>query len=245
MGLDVVEIVLRVEESFGVDLPDDELESAATVGDLYRLLLRKLDGGYDCLSSRTFYRVRRSMVNVLGVPRRTVRPGTELARLLPTGNRRSAWRRIAAEAGLRFPPLEFPRWFDWSAFTLSVATMLVFSFCVVRLFGGFQAVSLIAGVLPALLAFLVGCAGVVAMMAALRAAFPFIGSLLPVATTSELVRAVLARNLLQIREGARKTAKANEDEVWRILREIIVDQLQVREEEVVMEARFGEDLGAD
>jgi acyl carrier protein len=32
MGLDTVAIVLRVEETFGVDLPDDELESVATVG---------------------------------------------------------------------------------------------------------------------------------------------------------------------------------------------------------------------
>ena len=68
MGLDAVEIVLRVEKTFGVDLPDAELESAATVGDLYKLLLSKLDGSYACLSSRAFYRVRRSMVEVLGVP---------------------------------------------------------------------------------------------------------------------------------------------------------------------------------
>lgn len=46
MGLDTVEIVLRVEETFGVDLPDDELGSVSTVGDLYKLLLSRLDGSY-------------------------------------------------------------------------------------------------------------------------------------------------------------------------------------------------------
>lgn len=44
MGLDTVEIVLRVEETFGVDLPNVEIELVATVGDLYKLLLSVLDG---------------------------------------------------------------------------------------------------------------------------------------------------------------------------------------------------------
>src|ERR1700677_3880962 len=94
MGLDTVEIVLRVEETFGVDLPDDELGSVATVGDLYKLVLSRLDGSYACLSSRAFYRVRKSMVEVLGVSRRSIRPSTKLQPLL--GNRQSVerWKRI-------------------------------------------------------------------------------------------------------------------------------------------------------
>lgn len=43
MGLDTVEIVLRVEETFGVDIPDDEAGSVRTVGDLCQLVLRRLD----------------------------------------------------------------------------------------------------------------------------------------------------------------------------------------------------------
>jgi len=58
MGLDTVAIVLRVEETFGVDLPDDELGSVATVGDLYQLLMSRLDGSYE------FNPVRRLIVPV-------------------------------------------------------------------------------------------------------------------------------------------------------------------------------------
>ena len=43
MGLDTVEIVLRTEETFNIDLRDDECGRLVTVGDLYRLVLRKLD----------------------------------------------------------------------------------------------------------------------------------------------------------------------------------------------------------
>ncbi len=46
MGMDLVEIVLRAEETFGVDLPDGECEQIRTVGDLYRLVLSKLQLPY-------------------------------------------------------------------------------------------------------------------------------------------------------------------------------------------------------
>jgi len=46
MGLDTVEIVLRTEETFNVDLPDDECGMVVTVGDLYRLVLSKLELPY-------------------------------------------------------------------------------------------------------------------------------------------------------------------------------------------------------
>jgi len=42
MGLDVVELVLRCEEEFAVDLADDRLESMRTVGDLLELICEQL-----------------------------------------------------------------------------------------------------------------------------------------------------------------------------------------------------------
>jgi acyl carrier protein len=46
MGLDSVEIVLRVEETFSIDLPDDECAALETVGDMFRAILRKLQLDY-------------------------------------------------------------------------------------------------------------------------------------------------------------------------------------------------------
>lgn len=43
MGLDLVEIVLRTEETFNVNLPDDECGRVITVGDVYRPVLSKLE----------------------------------------------------------------------------------------------------------------------------------------------------------------------------------------------------------
>jgi acyl carrier protein len=42
MGMDLVEIVIRVEESFAIDLPNHECSLIRTVGDLFRLTLEKL-----------------------------------------------------------------------------------------------------------------------------------------------------------------------------------------------------------
>jgi hypothetical protein len=43
MGLDSVEIVLRAEELFGIDIADDEAGSISTVGDFYEVIRTKLE----------------------------------------------------------------------------------------------------------------------------------------------------------------------------------------------------------
>jgi acyl carrier protein len=42
MGLDTVELVMRAEEVFAINLPVDECERVQTVGDLYRLVCSHL-----------------------------------------------------------------------------------------------------------------------------------------------------------------------------------------------------------
>jgi acyl carrier protein len=51
MGLDTVELILRVEETFDVSLPDEDCGSIRTVGDLYRLVLLRLDLPYEASSA--------------------------------------------------------------------------------------------------------------------------------------------------------------------------------------------------
>ena len=51
MGLDAVEIVLRTEEVFSIELPDSECAQIRTVGDLYVAILNKLNLPYQAASS--------------------------------------------------------------------------------------------------------------------------------------------------------------------------------------------------
>jgi acyl carrier protein len=244
MGLDVVEIVLRVEETFGVDLPDAELESAATVGDLYKLLLSKLDGSYACLSSRAFYRVRRSMVEVFGVSRGSIRPSTELQPLIGRHKSVEKWKRIEGLAGLRFPRLEHPRWFHGTALVVSAAMYLSMCALVMPVYfaGGLAPMS---GLRAIGFPFAVGVIFIPIAMALMRSATPFLAYVAPAPTVGGLAKTVLTNNYAELAQGAVQSKKRDDAEVWLVLKEIIVDQLQIEPDEVTPEAHFGRDLGCD
>jgi len=86
MGVDILEFVLEVEDTFGVQLSEDDLESADTVGSLSALVWRRLAGGsgeatpslWDRPNRVAFSRLRTAMADQLGVPRRAVRPESSL-----------------------------------------------------------------------------------------------------------------------------------------------------------------------
>ena len=42
MGLDTVELVMRIEETFDITIPDAEAEKILTVGELYRYVLARV-----------------------------------------------------------------------------------------------------------------------------------------------------------------------------------------------------------
>lgn len=108
MGLDAVEIILRTEDEFSITISDDEAAASVTVGDLFRVILAKLDVSPGCLSSKAFYLTRRALVDVLGVPRHTIRPSTRLSPLLPDESRQKQWLQIRERLGLEMPELRVP-----------------------------------------------------------------------------------------------------------------------------------------
>ena len=108
MGLDSVEMILRTEEEFSITISDEEAAASVTVGDLFRVVLAKLNVSPGCLSSKAFYVTRRALVEVLGMPRRSIRPSTKLSPLLPDESRRMQWSEIRQRLGLAMPELRIP-----------------------------------------------------------------------------------------------------------------------------------------
>jgi len=83
MGLDGVEMVMAVEDAFGVAITDAEAEAATTPGKLIDLIVSKISAHFSskCHSMVTFHQVRKALVERVGIPRESVRLHTDLRRL--------------------------------------------------------------------------------------------------------------------------------------------------------------------
>jgi hypothetical protein len=101
MGLDVVELVMEIEEAFDIVIPDRDGERIRDLGDLYQFVLKQMGRrrGGPCLSSVTFYRVRRALVEAAGVERHGIAPQSRLEDLLPIGSRRWQWGQLRESLG--------------------------------------------------------------------------------------------------------------------------------------------------
>jgi acyl carrier protein len=74
MGLDSVELVLAVEERFGVNITDAEAQACTTPGTLVEIISAKLELSNEriCLAQRAFHLLRKSAMEILDVPRKSV-----------------------------------------------------------------------------------------------------------------------------------------------------------------------------
>jgi hypothetical protein len=104
MGLDTIELVLALEESFGITISDAEAQTILTTRQLIAQIYEKVrsDRPEDCgcLAMRAFFRIRKAFENE-GVLRQEVRPETKLTALLPSRRRRDILSAVIERAGLR------------------------------------------------------------------------------------------------------------------------------------------------
>lgn len=231
MGLDAVEFVMEVEEKFKISIPDDDIIYFRTLGNLHDYLLEKCAGRRrtDCPTRVAFYRLRRALIAVVGVTRRTVRPSTPLLAVL--GNRRlpRTWTRLGRELRLNVPPLENRAGIGaaWGFVMGAVAAFTVGLLLAHDLWTALGAA--LAGLTPGVL---VGYA---------------IGLLLPPAigrpyrTVGDLARGLVALNDREFRSGPGPATEG--DPLWDRLCDVLVRQLQVKRETLHRDTRFVEDLG--
>lgn len=231
MGLDVVELVMRVEETFEITIEDEEAEQTATIGQFYALVLRKL--GFDhperCLSSVAFYQTRRALMDVCGTPRRAVAPATALESCLPLADRRSHWQQLGQRLDMTLPELQRPAWVKNGIGLTAVACLL-------------------GAVVTRSLAFSpVTWAGLLVS-----------ASLLPLAMNRATTRLAVhlpancatmrqtVQRVMQAKFGVyRQERGAGKQEIWQTLRAVVADELSVDIERVTPEAHIVRDLGAD
>ncbi|BCM89774.1 acyl carrier protein [Abditibacteriota bacterium] len=115
MGLDIVELIMRVEEEFSLEITDAEAELLTTPGALCDLITHKLGPAEEqtpsyCPTSRAFYAVRRELMQ-LGIPRQSITPGTSITALWPRSQRRRNWESLGNALNCELPALRrSPEW---------------------------------------------------------------------------------------------------------------------------------------
>jgi hypothetical protein len=78
MGLDTVELVMEIEDEFGITLPDADAELIQTAGQLHAYVCHRLlpQAAPRCASARAFYFLRRVVLCHRDISRHAVRPST-------------------------------------------------------------------------------------------------------------------------------------------------------------------------
>ncbi len=123
MGLETVELVMEIEQRFDIKLSDAEFSRVRTVGELASLVVSRIPRLNDtCPTSRSFYRIRRVLVQHSGLERRQIRPTTRLITVFPA-NSRKLWRTLST-LDPTFPSLQPSRHLDDGMLLLSAATVL-------------------------------------------------------------------------------------------------------------------------
>ena len=111
MGLDLVEFVMAVEDTFDLAIPNEAAAQLRTPGDVIDYVHSQLpaasSGG--CLSQRAFYKVRRATSEKLAVSRSSIRPTAPLAPLFGVPES-PAWVALRGEIGSPHWPRIGRRW---------------------------------------------------------------------------------------------------------------------------------------
>jgi acyl carrier protein len=250
MGLGSVELVMEVEGSFGIAIPDPEASEINTVNDLFETIVKYLERKASasehkppvgCLTSAAFDRLRQALTHSFGVSRASVRPSSRVEELLPIAHRRSEWGSLSRVLDLRLPDLRRPTWMIAAIKISSVISLLAIlgAFFLARVAGrpGFPASQVAAGVNALAFSFVVG--SIAAFLISGRFQREFAADC---QTLDDLSLALVRLNYVKL---ASAIPAINRDEVWRVLRAIIVMQLGVKPEEVTPAASFVRDFGID
>jgi len=106
MGLDSVELLMSVEDKFGIIISDEEAGKIHTVQDFADCVYSKIlvNPTDKCLTQIVFYRIRKAFQN-LNLSELEIKPTSKISDLLTQSELKINWNRLEAELGLKLPEL--------------------------------------------------------------------------------------------------------------------------------------------
>lgn len=223
MGLDTIELIMEVEEHFGITISDEQASGVYTVGDLNELVRSRVErrSSEVCFSLPAFLKVRRAVRELFDNDQMRVRPSTRFEDVIPKAKRRKFWRQLKELLGTAAPPLQRSR-------PLTVFLCLI---SLVALILGASAAVIDFAILPLSLFFAVGVIVCCVVLTEPLRLYPPPHFATLGHATQKLVGLTLATN-----------KEVQVADVENELRKIIVEQCGVDADEVVPSANFMKDL---
>ncbi|HEX6880884.1 MAG TPA: hypothetical protein VF135_11005 [Terriglobales bacterium] len=229
MGLDGVELVMAVEEKFGIQIADEEAQNIRTPRQFYDAVEKKIRTvpADVCLTQRAFYLLRRTFRDEFAVSRKAFRPEILLESLIPRENRKIRWEQLRRQTGaLSWPRLRFPQ-----LVSATLGTILLAIAAAAYIWAGPGAMqrAIIIALATAITALVL-----IPLAAPLRVSFG--GQ-----TVGSLAEFIVTSNSFLVAPGAEDWTR---ERIRLQVRQIIVDQLAVSPD-FSDDADFVEDLGVD
>lgn len=113
MGLDLVELAIRIEETFEVQIPDRVAGELTTPGKVTDFLLSQVaqsEEPVSCLSQKAFYTLRREFIRQLSLQRGQFAPDIKLKEIIPEDGRDEVWKNIGSSLGVKKWPALSRTW---------------------------------------------------------------------------------------------------------------------------------------
>ena len=227
MGLDAVELVLEVEERWGLSLCDEEVQNMATVGDLVAIIQSRIEAAQSpqCRTLPAMLAVRQATREATDDAHLSVRPLDRLADRLTPAQRKRLWAQLPQLIGTTPPPLRRPRWLRRVLHT-TLAALLAAAIAV--------AIYIDQRIWPLSVAS-------AASLAAAAYAVTGVAKFEPpphMSTFWQIALRIVGRGA-----ATKSTHRRDAGEILETLRPIIVDTLGVDADEITFEARLVDDLG--
>lgn len=127
---DIEDLLLLVEDSFGIRFVDNELSHITTFGELCDHITAKicLEDADDCTHQQAFYKLRDAISIVLHIDKKSISTNTPLVDLLPKRNKRKVLSEIEEYLGFKLCILRQKTWIMTTLCILLLGSLAVLFF---------------------------------------------------------------------------------------------------------------------
>jgi hypothetical protein len=242
LGLDAINLILMIEDVFDVKITEDEAGLFPTVGDLHDLVWKKYKGTPTELSAkrRAFELLCRELTSQANVDPKLLSPESQTALIFPKKGRRKQWKKFGNNAELKLPSMDLSR--STSICILSIGIVFGITISTLKIYAYRDSIN--SGIFQVFISALFACviSVFVATISYVIALFLLLRS--PLASKfpeSCMTLDGLAQQILT--NNPKKFRPFTQDDIWIMIKNVLVGEYGFKPEEIKPESRFVEDLG--